>query len=126
MQALLTAIEQIRENNMGSKNNTGQWKTMMQDMLKNVQGWIKNTTDIGVKMFSASKTNSCLKESYEELGRLAIKEIRAGRLNWDNSRVNKLNETITECEESLVEIEKNMNKVRFSSETKVDSEEGDE
>lgn len=126
MQALLTAIEQIRENNMGSKNNTGQWKTMMQDMLNNVQGEIKKTTDIGVKMFSASKTNSCLKESYEELGRLAIKEIRAGRLNWDNSRVNKLNETITECEESLVEIEKNMNKVRFSSETKVDSEEGDE
>ena len=111
---------------MGSKNNTGQWKTMMQDMLNNVQGEIKKTTDIGVKMFSASKTNSCLKESYEELGRLAIKEIRAGRLNWDNSRVNKLNETITECEESLVEIEKNMNKVRFSSETKVDSEEGDE
>ena len=111
---------------MKSNKNKGKWKAVLQEMMSNVQGEIKKTTDIGIKMFSASKTNSCLKDSYEELGRLVAKELNEDRLDWKHTKLEVLLKTITDCEESLVEIEKNMNKVRFSSGPEDVSQEDDE
>lgn len=89
-----------------------QWKEKMQEFLSSCQGELLKTTEIGKKMFNASKTNSCLRECYEELGRLAIKDIKAGRLEWPHPRVRELVDKVQFCEESLQEIEEEMNSIK--------------
>lgn len=94
---------------------TPQWKNKVQEILNVCQEEIKRTTEIGKKMLSASKTNTCLHESYEELGVLVVKAIKDGSLKWDNPRVKELINTIENCEHDLDEIESEVNKIRFSA-----------
>jgi len=91
------------------------WKNKFQNIYKNCQEELKKTTEIGKKMLSASKTNSCLHDSFEELGMLALKEIKSGNLEWDNPKVLKLIKQIESCEKDLSLIENEVNKIKFSS-----------
>ncbi len=96
-------------------DKTNQWKEKVQSALNNVQGELKKTTDIGVRMFSASKTNSCLKEAYEELGKIVAKEMKADRLDFEHPRAADLLNQIKDCESNLSTIEEEVNDIRFSS-----------
>ena len=90
------------------------WKQKVQDIVSSCQEELKRTTEIGKKMLSASKTNSTLHDSYEELGVMVVEAIRKGELTWDNSRVKELINNIENCEQDLSEIEEEVNKIRFS------------
>lgn len=96
-------------------NKNQQWKDKVQEMFQVCQEEIKRTTKIGKKMLTASKTNTCLHEAYEELGQLAAKEIESKNLTWENPRVIELLDMIKNCESDLDEIEVEMNKIKFSA-----------
>lgn len=97
---------------MVDKNS--QWKDKVQSALNNVQEELRKTTDIGVRMFNASKTTGCLRESYEELGKLVAREMKGGRLEFSHQRAKELLEQIKECENSLNSIEEEVNDIRFT------------
>ena len=90
------------------------WKSRMQDLLHVCRDEMKRTTVIGKKMISAGRISSTLNSTYEELGELASKELKAGKLEWEHPRVKRLLETIIECEGQLEEVESEVNKIRFS------------
>lgn len=89
-----------------------QWKERFNDIVQVCQEEIKKTTEIGKKMLSASKTNTQLNESYEELGHLAFKAIEKGDLKWDHMRVEELMNSIKTCEKDLENIEDDVSKIK--------------
>ena len=88
-----------------------EWKSKVQEFFQSAQDEFKRTTEIGRKMLTASKTNSNLHEAYEELGMLVAKEIKKGKLKWDNARVKELLCQINDCEKDLETIESEVKKI---------------
>ena len=99
-------------------NKNADWKVKLNQMMQVCQGELRKTTDIGKKMLSASKTNSTLHESYEELGVLLVKAIKDGEISWDNPRVKEIMKTINGCERDLEKMEEEVNTIRFSDSDK--------
>lgn len=95
-----------------SKN--GDWKHRFNEIVKSCQDELKKTTDIGRKMLMASKTNTELHESYEELGQLVKLALNTGELQWDNPKAKDLIDRINENEKNLEFIEKEVNKIKFA------------
>ena len=94
------------------------WKSRMQGLLHVCKGEMKRTTVIGKKMISAGRISTALNSAHEELGELAAKELKAGRLEWDHPRVKRILKAIVECEGQLEEVESEVNKARFSGDEK--------
>jgi len=88
------------------------WKKKVNDLFQTAQDEVRKTTIIGKKMLSASKTNSCLHDSLERLGSLAVKDIRSGKLKWDNPQLEELLTVIEQCEKDLEAIEKEVKSVK--------------
>lgn len=93
------------------------WRNRVQEIYKICQEELKRTTEIGKKMLDAGKANSGLRGLYEELGLLTVKSLREGQLNWDDPKVKELLEKIGQFEQSLDEIESDVNRIRFSEDT---------
>ena len=91
------------------------WKNRFNNIIQVCQDELKRTTEIGKKMLSASKTNSSLHESYEELGHIVAKAIESKELDWDNARAKELIEKINSCKSDLELIEDEVNKIKFAS-----------
>ena len=88
------------------------WKDRFNDIVQTCQDEIKKTTEIGKKMLTASKANTQMNESYEELGHLAFKAIEKGELTWDHMRVQELISKIKTCEQDLESIEKDVSEIK--------------
>lgn len=98
------------------------FKDRMHKMLQTCQGELKRTTEIGKRMLTASKTNTKLHESYEELGLMVAKALCSGELKWDNPRVHEILSEIKSCEKDLESIEEEVNTIRFSDQPEFQSE----
>ncbi|MCF8058624.1 MAG: hypothetical protein K9K67_04965 [Bacteriovoracaceae bacterium] len=92
------------------------WRNKFQEVFQVCSEELKKTTEIGKKMLSASKTNTTLHETYEELGVLVARAIKNNELQWDNEKVQKLLMKIEGCESDLKGIEEEVNDIRFSEE----------
>lgn len=92
-----------------------QWKNKVQDILHICQEELKKTTEIGKKMLSASSTNSELHSAYEELGQYIKNKVESNELKIDDEKVDKLIELISEKEQTLEEIEKEVKKIKIST-----------
>ena len=90
------------------------WQKKMQEVFQVCSEELKKTTAIGKKMLSASKTNSCLHEAYEELGFLTAQAIKNNELNWENEDVQRILKTIEGCQSDLESMEEEVNDIRFS------------
>lgn len=91
-----------------------QWKNKVQEIFQVCHDELRKTTEIGKKMILASKTNSSLHESYEELGHLVLKALKKNELRWDNQRVQDLILKIENCEKELESIEKEVKKIKVA------------
>jgi hypothetical protein len=91
------------------------WKLRVQQLLQNCQDELKKTTEIGKKMLSASKANTTLKNSYEELGMLAEKAINIGEIDWNSSQVQEILGKIKDAKESLEHIEDEVQQIKFAA-----------
>jgi response regulator RpfG family c-di-GMP phosphodiesterase len=76
---------------------------------------LKRTTEILKRLISASKTNTDLNETYEELGRLLVKGIENNEISCQNERVAKLIEKVKRCENDLASMEDEVNQIKFSA-----------
>ena len=92
-----------------------EWKLRLRKLMRDCQEEISKVTVIGKKMINATQTNTNLHESYEELGRLAARHLKAGILEWENPRVNELLEEISQYESDLQVIEKEVQKIKVNN-----------
>lgn len=93
----------------------------VQNILKVCQEELVRTTEIGKKMLSASKANSDLHETYEKLGTLLVEAIRNNEHEWNHPIVHQLIKKIDDCEQSLEDIESDVNNIRFNESDKQDN-----
>jgi hypothetical protein len=96
------------------KNNKN-WKRKINYWFFSVQQEILKTSVIGKKLLTASRTNSHLKETYEELGRLVEKDIEQGILDWDSPKARACLNTIRACKKDLSDIEKQVQRIKFAA-----------
>lgn len=90
------------------------WKERVQELFQTCSEEIRRTTEIGKKMLSASKTNSHLHESYEELGRLVAQALENKSLQWEEPRAHELLNLVKNCQKDLENLEDEVNKIKFS------------
>lgn len=100
---------------MNGHNSKKNWKRRLDRWFFNLHQEIIKTSAIGKKMLTASRTSAHLRETYEELGKLVEKSIEDGELDWNSPKAKMLLTTIKACKFDLEEIEKQVNKIRFSS-----------
>jgi len=93
------------------------WKNKVQELYHACQEELKRTTEIGKKMLSASKTNTSLHENYEELGRLAVKQMASGQLIWVDPRVLELIDAIELSEKELEGFEGEVSNIKAAAKT---------
>ncbi|MCB9063416.1 MAG: hypothetical protein H6622_17970 [Halobacteriovoraceae bacterium] len=95
--------------------NKQDWRNKVQEMFNTGLEEFKRTTEIGRKMINASRTNSDLHESYENLGKMVYKLIKSGELDLNSSKASELVEKISRCREDLKLMEVEMEKIKFAS-----------
>jgi hypothetical protein len=88
-----------------SNPNNESWKKKAKSLFQTCESEFRRTTAIGMKMLHASKTSTDLHESFEELGQLVFQAIKTGELNWEHPRARQLVEQITQLDETLKEME---------------------
>jgi hypothetical protein len=91
------------------------WKRKINYWFFSLHQEILKTSVIGKKLLTASRTNSHLKETYEELGRLVERDIEQGILDWDSPKARAYLNTIRACKQDLADIEKQVHKIKFAS-----------
>lgn len=95
-------------------NQNQAWKEKVQGLFHTCSEELKKTTEIGMKMLTATKTNSQLHECYEELGRLVYKAMTKEELDWDHPRVRELVTLVQSCRQDLHNIEEQVVKIKGS------------
>lgn len=106
-------------------NKNMEWKSRVSEIFQTCQEELKRTTEIGKKMISASKMNTLLHDTYEDLGRLATIAIKEGTLKWDDPRIDEIMSKIESYENDLEKIEGDVNNIKFSDQAKKEAEEQD-
>lgn len=94
------------------KVEDNKWKAKFQTILNQAHSELKKTTAIGMKMLSASQSNTQLKESYEKLGVLVLDAIKNGDLDWDNPEVKSLASKIDQLEHDLKQLEEEVQNIK--------------
>lgn len=92
--------------------NKDNWKEKFSGLLNTCQDELKKTTEIGKKMFAASKTNSDIKENYEELGVILFKGLEDGSIKLESDKALKLCEQIKAWQKDLESIEADVQAIK--------------
>ena len=90
------------------------WKVRFNELVQSCQTELKRTTQIGMKMLSASQSNAELHDSYEELGRLAKSAMKSGSLQWEDEKAKELMDKILGLEEKLEGLEEDVKNIKNS------------
>jgi seryl-tRNA synthetase len=88
------------------------WKLRVQDLINTAQSELKKTTAIGMKMLSASQSNTQLKENYEELGSMVVEAIKKGDIQWPNPRVQEIINEVDRLEDELKNLEEDVQNIK--------------
>lgn len=102
------------KNNQSNQNNTdsADWKGKINDLVNTCQSELKKTTKIGMKMISASQSNTQLHEGYESLGKWLFQEVEAGSISIDNEDILKVISKIKELEVQLKDYEQEVQDIK--------------
>ncbi|MCO4756309.1 MAG: hypothetical protein KC478_17650 [Bacteriovoracaceae bacterium] len=105
----------MSEENKDKENLSEQdWKKRFNELVQSCQTELKRTTQIGMKMFSASQSNVQLKESYEALGRMTKEAMDKGELTWDHTEATDLVDKIQTLQKELEELEEDVQNIKKS------------
>lgn len=97
---------------MGINKSNESFGNKLQDLVQTFQGELKKTTQIGMKMISASQSNSELKESYEQLGILVVQAIKNDDLKWENKETHRLIKKIDNLKKQLTSLEDDLHTIK--------------
>ena len=81
--------------------NNNDWRERFNDLLQTCQAEFKKTTKIGMKMLSASQSNTQLHETYEALGMWLKDAVEKEKLKVEDKEVLALISKISELEEAM-------------------------
>lgn len=87
-------------------------KIKLQQLMDKLQEEVKKTAKIGVKMISASKTNTELNKYYEELGEFLYCSIKKGQVDLEHHEVARLVKKIDEKISHLETLHTDMGKIK--------------
>ena len=99
---------------MENKSAQSDWMQKFHEMVNSCQVELKKTTQIGMKMLSASQYNAQLHECYESLGVLVREAIQSGKLDWSNEKVNELLGRIDQLEKEMENFENEVRDIKQS------------
>lgn len=85
--------------------NNSDWMNKFQEVINSCQVELKKTTQIGMKMLSASQSNAQLHETFEALGYLTREALRNGDIEWESEKVQELLAKIDSLENELENFE---------------------
>lgn len=88
------------------------WKLKFNDLLNTCQSEFKKTTKIGMKMLSASQSNSQLHETYEALGVWLKEAVESGKITVDDVEVEGLIARAKELESAMENFEKEVQEIK--------------
>lgn len=97
---------------MNDKNAQADWMNKFSDLLNSCQVELKKTTQIGMKMLSASQSNAQLHETYESLGLLVRQALQNGDLNWNDPNVAELINKIEKLETEMEQFESDVREIK--------------
>lgn len=92
--------------NAQNNNKDNPWVDKFNELVNTCQNEFKRTTQIGMKMVSASQSNAQLQEEYQKLGKIVAKAIKKGDLKWENEEAAQLIEQIAQLKGQLKGYEK--------------------
>lgn len=105
-----------RKSMNAASNGNGQWSNRFQELLQACQTELKKTTQIGMKMLSASQSNAELHEEHESLGQMVVDAIKNGELVWENEKVKAIIENIDKLKEELHAYEEQVQNIKAAGE----------
>ncbi len=88
------------------------WKDKFSDLVQTCQTELKKTTKIGMKMISATQSNSQLHECYEEIGKWLVEEYNSGNIQVDNERIEGLISRVSDLNSQLSDYEKEVQEIK--------------
>ncbi len=97
---------------MSASRDEKHWGNKLQDIMQSCQVELKKTTQIGMKMLTASQSNSLLKEQYEKLGMLTLQAVSNNELDWSNETAKELVERIEKLKVELSALEDQVNSLK--------------
>jgi len=98
---------------MNAENKESEsFKNRFQELIQACQVELKKTTQIGMKMLSASQSNSLLNEYYENLGRMAAKAVKNNEIDWKNEKVQDLVAQIEALKSELSNLENDVQTIK--------------
>lgn len=95
-----------------NKQNLGDWKNKFSDLLNTCQSELKKTTQIGLKMVSASQSNAKLHDTYEALGQWLKEAVENGDITIQDEDVKNLLALANQLEEELKGYEQDVQDIK--------------
>lgn len=103
---VVTWIKKVKQSDNLKKN--------MKNRFEECKAEIFKTVIILKKLLTAGRTNSHLKDTYEQLGRIIESKIDRGEINIDDPKVKSYLHTIRACKKDLNELEEQVRKIKVS------------
>ncbi len=94
------------------KTDQTDWKLKINGLLNTCQSELKKTTQIGMKMLTASQSNAELHETYEALGRLLKEGIENKSIEFKNSDIEGLIAKANKLESDLEYLESEVQNIK--------------
>ena len=98
--------------NADNKRDNNPWVEKFNELVQTCQAEFKRTTQIGMKMVSASQSNAQLHEEYEKLGKMVVNALQSGQLQWENDEVRQILQNIQKLNEELNNYEKEVHNLK--------------
>lgn len=92
------------------------WKEKFTGLINTCQDELKKTTEIGKKMFAASKANTDIRDCYEKLGQMLFNALEKNELDWKDPKVEKLCKKINDGKKNLESIEADVQAIKSEPE----------
>ena len=93
---------------MTDNKESQDWRLKLNDLVQTCQSELKKTTQIGLKMISASQSNIQLHEIYENLGKWLMAEVVSGRIKIEDEKIEELISRVKDLESELEGFEKDV------------------
>ena len=94
------------------ENNNNDWRERFNDLMQTCQAEFKKTTKIGMKMLSASQSNTQLHETYEALGMWLKDAIETGKIKVEDKDVLALVAKVKELESAMESFEREVQEIK--------------
>lgn len=100
-----------KENN-SQNNDSVDWRLKINDLVQTCQTELKKTTQIGKKMLSASQSNVKLHETYEQIGKWLVCQVKEKDLKIDDENIVNLIAKVQELKNQLEGLEKDVQDIK--------------